>query len=151
MARIYIADDDPDIRQILTFHLTEQGHEVAAFKDGALILEITLLDPPDLMVLDLRMPNMDGFSVIEALDMAGALDSIGVMILSAQGSEHDVQRGLELGAHHYMFKPFAPEEFVATISELCALTKEQLDDRRDSERARSSLLTQLEDLFTEPG
>ena len=118
MARIYIADDDSDIRNLLTFTLIEEGHEVLVARDGQMALEAVIDDPPDLLILDIMMPGLDGLGVLEGLRSYGVSSGTKVMILSARGSAADQAEGLRLGADRYVTKPFAPEELMEVVRQM---------------------------------
>ena len=151
MARIYIAEDDADIRSILMHSLLEEGHEVAAAKDGRSAIDAIVGDPPDVLVLDLMMPELDGFAVLEALYTRGVRDKTRVLILSAKNSEAERVEGFEHGADLYLTKPFEHEEFVAAVTDLLEFSPEDLQELRDQEQRKAALLAQLESLFQEPG
>lgn len=148
MARVYVADDDADIRNLLVFSLIEEGHEVLAAKDGQDAVTAIVDDPPDLLVLDVMMPNLDGFQVLSALDEAGVRPIVRVLMLTARAAESDRVEGLERGADLYLTKPFDPDEFVIAVRELLSLTEEDLQERRNEEKERANLLAQLDVAFT---
>lgn len=150
MARIYIADDDADIRNLITFTLIEEGHEVLAAKDGQMAVEAIVKDPPDLLVLDMMMPRLDGLGVMRALDAAGVLDKTKVLILTAKSAEQDRVEGLERGADQYLTKPFDPDELAESVRALLESTHAELAARREAERDKASLLAQLDAVFQEP-
>lgn len=149
MARIHIVDDDADIRQLVTYWLIEEGHEVSAAPDGETTIEKMMSDPPDLLILDIMMPKVDGYQVLKAIESYGVGEGTKILVLSAKSSEQDRELGLQLGADQYMNKPFEPEELVATVREILTLTKEQLRERREEERDKARLLSQLETFFGE--
>ncbi|MGI8774565.1 MAG: response regulator transcription factor [Actinomycetota bacterium] len=148
MARIYVADDDADIRNLLVFSLIEEGHEVLAAKDGRFAMDAILQEVPDLLVLDVMMPNLDGFQVLAALDEAGIRSMVRVLILTARSSEKNRLEGLEKGADLYLTKPFDPDEFLTVVRDLLSSSEEELIARREAERDRASLLAQLDAAFT---
>ena len=150
MARIYIADDDADIRNLITFTLIEEGHEVLAAKDGQMAVEAIVKDPPDLLVLDMMMPRLDGLGVMRALEAAGVLDKTKVLVLTAKSAERDRVEGLERGADLYLTKPFDPDELVESVQALLNSTHAELEARREAERDKASLLAQLDAAFEEP-
>ena len=150
MARIYIADDDADIRNLLTLSLVEEGHEVTAAKDGEAALESMLEDLPDLLVLDIVMPRMDGLQVLEGLSNYGLRESLKVLVLTGRSSERDRVDGLERGADRYLAKPFDKWEFVSAVRELLDSTGEDVVRRRDEELEKARLLASLESVFEEP-
>lgn len=149
MARIHVVDDDADIRQLLTYWLIEEGHEVSAASDGEATLEKVVADPPELLILDIMMPKVDGYEVLRSMGATGVLEQIKVLVLSAKASEQDREVGLDLGADAYMNKPFEPEEIVTAVRDILASTKEDLRERREEERDKARLLSQLENLFGE--
>lgn len=144
MARIHIADDEPDIRQLLTFLLTEEGHEVSVSADGRAAVEKMLLKPPDLLVLDLMMPDMDGYVVLEEIHDYQTLASTRVLVLTAKGGEQDRAKGYELGADEYLVKPCDEREFRASVANLLERSKEELRLRREDLKDKARLLAQLE-------
>jgi DNA-binding response OmpR family regulator len=149
MAKIYIAEDDADIRTILAHSLTEQGHEVLSATDGETALQAIVHDPPDVLVLDIMMPGLDGFEVLDGLERTGVRKKLRVLILSARNSESERLEGFEHGADLYLTKPFDHDEFVAAVRDLLESSPEELSARRDSERDKALLLAQLESVFNE--
>ena len=110
--KILIADDEANIRRILETRLTMLGHEVFAAADGAQALELFRGREPDLVVLDVMMPELDGFAVLERIR---AQSEVPVILLTALGDVADRITGLQLGADDYMVKPFSPKELEARI------------------------------------
>lgn len=147
MARILVADDDADIRQLVIYTLADEGHEVAVAKDGQETIDHVQESPPDLLILDIMMPEKDGYEVLTALGERSLLDVTRVLVLTAKGSEHDWKLGYDLGAARYMTKPFDPEELLTTVAELLSSTPEELEARREQEADRANLLSQLEAIF----
>ena len=111
-ARILIADDDPQIRDVLRLALEREGFSVDTAADGAIALEQVAKQTPDLLILDIGMPKMDGFETIKKLRADTALP---VLFLSARDDEIDKVLGLELGGDDYVTKPFSPRELIARI------------------------------------
>ena len=110
--KILIADDEANIRRILETRLAMQGNEVTAAKDGAEALELFRSVEPDVVVLDVMMPELDGFAVLERIR---AQSEVPVILLTALGDVADRITGLQLGADDYMVKPFSPKELEARI------------------------------------
>jgi len=150
MAKVLIADDDTDIRQLLTYLLSEEGHQITVAKDGRSSIETMVMDPPDLLVLDIMMPEMDGWAVLKEIKDYQVLDSTRILVLTAKGTEFDRQLGFELGADEYLTKPFEPDEVLVAVGDLLGSTKDQLATRREEERDKAHLLSQLETMFDEP-
>ena len=147
MAKIYVADDDPDIRNLLTFSLIEEGHEVTVAKDGQMALDAILKEAPDLLVLDMMMPRLDGLGVLDGLVSNGMRDSTKVLVLTAKGGEKDRVTGLDRGADRYLIKPFDPDEFLSVVNELLGASSSELASKREDERDQANLLSQLENMF----
>lgn len=116
MAKILIIDDDPDIRSLLTDALRKAGHDVNFAETGKEGLEAIGGQTPDLILLDLMMPVMDGFEFLERLAESGQDPAIPVIILTALNHGNQVVEGLRRGANDYVTKPFALEELTARIN-----------------------------------
>ncbi len=150
MARILIVDDESDIRQLVTYALAEDGHEVATANNGDGAIAAFEENAPDLVILDIMMPDVDGFDVLRTLEERDLRGGARVLILTARGSERDWKEGYDLGADRYMTKPFDPEDLIVTVRELLAATPEELAASREEEQDRSNLLAQLETIFSDP-
>jgi DNA-binding response OmpR family regulator len=111
-ARVLVVDDDLTVRDVVERYLTHAGYQVDVRGDGAAALAAVQADPPDLVVLDLMLPGMDGLEVCRQLR---ARNSIPVIMLTALGEEEDRVLGLETGADDYITKPFSPRELVLRI------------------------------------
>lgn len=111
--RILLVEDDPGLREGLSDAFESEGYEVLRAADGVVGLERGLRDDPDLIVLDLCLPRLDGFEVLKRLRADGVESP--VLVLTARGLEEDRVRGLDLGADDYVVKPFALTELLARI------------------------------------
>ena len=147
MARIFIADDDPDIRHLFRFSLADEGHEVGVARNGEEALEAIVAEPPDLLIVDVMMPGMDGYELLDALEAAGIKDALKILVVTARNSEKDWELGFEKGADLYMTKPFDPSELAAAVHDLLNAGEAELRVRRERERDRAHLLSQLEDIL----
>jgi DNA-binding response OmpR family regulator len=112
---ILVADDEEDLRELVTYRLTRSGYDVISAVDGQEALELASERVPDLMVLDVMMPRLDGYELTRKLRAEEALRSIPVILLTARSQETDVDRGFEVGADDYLKKPFNPDELVARV------------------------------------
>ncbi|OGO37497.1 MAG: two-component system response regulator [Chloroflexi bacterium RBG_16_57_11] len=115
MARILIADDERDIRELITFILTFAGHEVFPTTNGEEAYQMAIQIIPDLIVLDVRMPRMTGYEVCEQIKLNSSTREIPVVFLSAKGQESEVKMGIDVGAEEYILKPFSPEELIERV------------------------------------
>ena len=118
---ILVADDEPHIRLLIEQSLddlVEEGVTIVSVADGQAALDTIRERRPQLVVLDVMMPRMNGFDVCEAVKKEFAPDEVYVIILTAKGQEYDRQRGAEVGADLYMTKPFDPDELLARAREV---------------------------------
>ena len=118
MAKILVADDDVDIRELVEFKLSTMGHEIVAVGDGAAAVEACRADKPDLAVLDVMMPGVSGLDAIRAIRADPALADLPVILLTARAQESDVETGFDSGADDYITKPFSPRELASRVQAL---------------------------------
>jgi DNA-binding response OmpR family regulator len=111
-ARILVVDDDPTVSEVVARYLQHDGYVVETVGDGRVALDRALAEPPDLVVLDLMLPGLDGLEVCRRLR---ALAPVPIVILTARGQETDRIIGLDLGADDYVAKPFSTKELVARV------------------------------------
>jgi two-component system response regulator ChvI len=116
MARITLVDDDENIVTSVSLALESQGHSVKAYYDGASGLAALENDPPDLAILDVKMPRMDGMEVLRRLRRTSDLP---VIILTSKDDEIDELLGFNLGADDYMHKPFSQRLLIERVKGLC--------------------------------
>jgi len=117
-ARILSVEDEPDLAHLLHYHLTRAGHDVATASTGWEAIDSVKKRRPDLILLDLMLPDLDGFGVCELLRNDPATATIPVIILSAWSSHDSRQLGAELGVLDYLTKPFSPTELVNRVNRL---------------------------------
>jgi two-component system phosphate regulon response regulator PhoB len=113
--RVLVIEDEPDIRDLLAFHLEREGYAVTKSGNGAEGLRLARASPPDLILLDLLLPEVNGFEVCRRLRQDPATQAVPLVMLTARGDEVDRVLGLELGADDYVVKPFSPREVVARV------------------------------------
>jgi len=118
MAKILIAEDERDIRDLITFTLRFAGHEVIATSNGQEAYETALETVPDLIMMDVRMPRMTGYQACERIKAEDTLKHIPVVFLSAKGQEAEVRTGIEVGAEEYILKPFAPDQLTNRVKNI---------------------------------
>lgn len=113
--RILVVDDEPDIVALVVYHLAKAKYKVSSATSGSDALALAKRERPALIVLDLMLPGMSGFDVLEQLRSDPDTASIAVLMLTARKDEPDRIRGLELGADDYLTKPFSPQELVLRV------------------------------------
>ena len=148
MALILIVDDSPLIRALLSKQLEEQGYRLAEANDGEEGLQAARQHMPDVILVDVEMPTMDGFQLLRALKNDVDLADIPVVFLTARADTDDIVRGLEAGAHDYLRKPFEPSELTARVS--AAVRVKDLQDelkRRAEELDRTARVDVLTGLY----
>lgn len=112
---IVIAEDQPDIAQLVLFKLTKQGYEVVWGKNGREALELIYEKRPSLIILDVMMPIMDGFEVLRKLKADPSTKDVPVIMLTAKTMEEDILKGFDSGAVDYIGKPFSVSELAARV------------------------------------
>jgi len=115
---ILIAEDEADIRELVRYNFEQEGYAVQETGDGKAALDMARRSPPDLLVLDLMLPGMDGIAVCRALRSDRQTARLPIVMLTARTSEADRILGLEMGADDYVTKPFSPRELVARVRAL---------------------------------
>jgi two-component system phosphate regulon response regulator PhoB len=113
--RILVVDDEPDIVALVAYHLAKAGYRVSTAASGAEALQSARDEHPALVILDLMLPGMSGFEVLEQLRADEATQQVAVLMLTARREEPDRIRGLSLGADDYLTKPFSPQELVLRV------------------------------------
>lgn len=113
--RVLVVDDEPDIVALVAYHLAKAGYSVTTVSNGTEAIETAKRENPAILVLDLMLPGMSGFDVIEALRKDDSTKNIAVLMLTARRDETDRIRGLTLGADDYLTKPFSPPELVLRV------------------------------------
>ena len=117
MPKILVVDDEIHIIKIIAYKMRSAGYEVASARDGVEALEQVRAGRPDLILLDVMMPRMDGFQTLEALRADPATRDIPVFLLTVKSKEADRQRGFQLGADDYLTKPFSPNKLLERVDQ----------------------------------
>ena len=117
---VLVADDDDDILLLVTMRLQRDGFIVISARNGEDALALAQQQRPDIAVLDIGMPGLDGIEVLERIRADDALKGMRVLLLTAKAQESDVRRGYDAGADAYVRKPFSPAELSARVRELYA-------------------------------
>jgi len=118
--KILVVDDEPEAVELLEFNLKQAGYAVTTAEDGAEALKKARTQSPDLIVLDVMLPEMDGFEICKALRLDSATRRMPILMLTAKAGEIDRVLGLELGADDYLTKPYSPRELLLRIKKILA-------------------------------
>jgi CheY-like chemotaxis protein len=118
MARILVAEDERDIRELINFTLMFAGHTVTLAANGAEAVELVEQANPQLIMMDVRMPKLTGYEACRQIKTMEAYKNIPVIFLSAKGQDEEIQSGLDAGATAYILKPFSPEDLTRRVNEI---------------------------------
>jgi CheY-like chemotaxis protein len=116
--RVLICDDDPVILRLLQVNLELEGYDVVLAHHGEEAVEVATAEQPDLIILDIMMPRLDGYQTMEKLKVGESTSDIPVLFLSAKAQASDIEQGHEKGVAGYLTKPFDPSELLEVIEEL---------------------------------
>jgi two-component system alkaline phosphatase synthesis response regulator PhoP len=141
--KILVIDDEEDILELIRFNLVREGYKVLCAPSGEEALTIAQSEMPDLMVLDLMLPGIDGLEVTRVLKNDSKTKNIPIVMLTAKGEEADIVTGLELGADDYITKPFSPRVLVARVR---AVLRRQLKEYREE-----TPVLRVHDMVIHPG
>lgn len=118
MKRIIIADDEHKILMSLEYSFRKNGYDVYIARDGTEVLEFLKTMVPDVILLDIMMPNMDGYSTLDFIKKDEKLKNTRVIFLSAKNNPKDIEKGLEMGADAYVTKPYSIKKLMQQIEEM---------------------------------
>ena len=122
-----MVDDEPDVLELVVFHLEKENFKVAVADTGDKALKLARAQVPSLLVLDLMLPGINGLEICRLLKQDPKTRGVPILMLTARAAEEDRVRGLELGAHDYVTKPFSPRELVLRVKNLLRLTEDDRD------------------------
>ena len=120
MARVLVVDDEPDVLLLCRLNLEQRGHEVLEAPNGDSALELARSGSPDLVVLDLMLPGIDGYQVLQALRAGEETSGVPVLVLTAKSLQADRERSRQLGASAFLTKPFLPDELCDLVDAVLA-------------------------------
>jgi DNA-binding response OmpR family regulator len=120
LKKILVVDDDPYILMSLEFLMKKNGYEVMVARNGTEALDLVEKQIPDLVLLDIMMPDVDGYEICKHIKKSAKLKHSKVVFMSAKSKEVDIQKGYDLGASLYVTKPFSTRELVKKVNELIA-------------------------------
>ena len=128
--RILVVDDEPEAVELVEFNLKQAGYAVTTAADGAEALKKARAQTPDLIVLDVMLPEMDGFEICKTLRLEAATARTPILMLTAKAAEIDRVLGLELGADDYLTKPFSPRELVLRVKKVLQRGRAEGDEEK---------------------
>ncbi len=140
---ILIVEDEEDILEVISYNLVKEGYEVYGVTSGEEALRSVKMQVPDLILLDLMLPGMDGLDICRNLKQNSSTQDLPIMMLTAKSEDTDIVAGLELGADDYVVKPFSPSVLVARIRAVLR--------RRAMGPAAEGVAIQIKDLTIDPG
>jgi DNA-binding response OmpR family regulator len=117
-ATILVADDEQDIRELVAYRLSRSGYTIVQARDGEEAFELAVGQPPDMAVLDVMMPRLNGFALTERLRHAPATQRLPILLMSASVQEADISRGFAAGADGYLTKPFTPDQLLTRVRDV---------------------------------
>ncbi len=141
--RILVVDDEEDILELVRFNLAKEGYPITCATTGEKTLDLARADAPELIVLDLMLPGIDGLEVARVLKNDSKTKEIPIIMLTAKGEEADIVTGLELGADDYITKPFSPRVLVARVR---AVLRRQVKESTEDDS-----VIRIHDLVIHPG
>ena len=129
MPRILIVDDEPKIAELINKYATFEGYDTVEVNDGMKAIEICKVEDFDIIVMDIMMPELDGFSAVREIRKT---KDTPVIMLSARGEEYDRIHGFEVGADDYVVKPFSPKELMMRVEAILKRTQNKSDKEKEN-------------------
>lgn len=120
--KVLIVDDEPNILMSLDFLMRKEGYDVLVARNGTEALESLAQQQPDLVILDIMMPDVDGYEICQHIRSTPEHEHCKVIFISAKSKESDIQKGYEIGADFYITKPFSNKTLVAKVKELLVMS-----------------------------
>jgi len=145
---VLVVEDDEDIRELVGYNLLKEGYQVAGVASGEDALTAVESKTPDLILLDIMLPGLDGLRVCRKLKENPKFQSIPIIMLTAKGEEPDIVAGLNMGADDYVAKPFSPKVLLARIQAVLRRAETDHDVSREEEEGE---VVEIQDLIIHPG
>jgi two-component system phosphate regulon response regulator PhoB len=137
---IFVVEDEENISQLVEYNLLKEGYEVHCFRSGEEVLKYMRHATPDIILLDLMLPGIDGLDVCKTIKRSPESSSVPVIMLTAKGEESDIVTGLELGADDYIPKPFSPKVLLARIKAIMRRRAQKTVNKMDVLRIHNLLI-----------
>jgi two-component system, OmpR family, alkaline phosphatase synthesis response regulator PhoP len=148
---VLVVEDEEDIRELVSYNLLKEGYQVAGVASGEDALAAVEAKPPDLVLLDLMLPALDGLTVCRKLKSNPATETIPLVMLTAKGEEVDIVTGLNLGADDYVTKPFSPKVLLARVQAVLRRAAQRSASAPYEEDDEESEVVEIRDLWIHPG
>ena len=148
---VLVVEDEEDIRELVSYNLLKEGYQVAGVASGEDALAAIEAKPPDLVLLDLMLPGLDGLSVCRKLKANPLTDAIPIVMLTAKGEEVDIVTGLNMGADDYVTKPFSPKVLLARVQAVLRRAAVPRTGAEEYEDDEESEVVEIRDLVIHPG
>jgi len=145
--RVLVIEDEDSIRRLIRAALGTEGYQVTETAHGEEGVALLEQESFDLVILDIQLPGISGWDVLETMRARGLRDQVRVVMLTAQSQEREILRGWRMGVDHYCLKPFEPEEFLATVDHVLSASSEQLERDRQQQLQRTQLLHLVDSVF----
>jgi len=145
--KILVVEDEAAIRRLIRASLEPEGFEITEEDTAEAGLEHLEAGGFDLLVLDLALPKMSGWDLLEEMKRTGLRNQVRVVILTARSVEEDILRGWRMGVDHYCMKPFAPHDFVSVVRFVLSAGESELQRQREEELSKTQLLHMVDHIF----
>ncbi len=146
---VLIVEDEEDIRELVSYHLLKEGYQVASVASGEEALTVAEAQTPDLILLDVMLPGMDGLTVCQRLRASPKTADVAIMMLTAKSEEADIIRGLNLGATDYVTKPFSPKVLLARVR--AALRRKPAEATAEEDVEEGDEVIEMHGMVIHPG
>jgi len=148
--KLLLIDDDPNLILLVKDYLEFKGYQVISAENGREALNILDKETPDMIICDVMMPEVDGYSLVQQIRENPTIRAIPIMLLSAKGQSQDRVKGLTTGADVYMVKPFEPEELVAQVESTLKQVERVKDKSTPKKPTAGTILTSIQDVDLTP-
>ncbi len=138
--KILVIEDEADIREVIIYNLIRENYDTLGASDGEEGMRLIQAESPDLVLLDLMLPGVNGLDICKRLKMEPSLGSIAIIMVTAKGEEADIVLGLELGADDYVTKPFSPKELVSRVKAVLRRSRAERQDETGDRIVREGLV-----------
>ncbi len=146
--RVLIVDDEEDILNLVKYNLERDGYEIVAVTSGEAAVRAARSEVPDLILLDLMLPGMDGLDVCRILKNDNNISSTPIVMLTAKGDDSDIVTGLELGADDYITKPFSPKVLIARVKAVLRRNRNKKEEKKSTIKTENMKIDTVKHIVT---